>query len=149
MEVVYTHYEVTDEKAIDRVLCSRGLHSGLSPEMSFDGVCSLCHENYANCPHEPGQSYDGRIAIVEIRNVQFLGTALVEQPRQEGTRVTKLFIPCEDVPPGSRITLTCHRVCRPENSGKMFFEGFVATVESMSCALNTLLGEGCWNMMVD
>ena len=75
---------------IDKII---GGFRGLSPEIVFRQCeCSICHQNYEDCIHEEGQKYEDAICHALPKNIEFVGSSLVESPADSRARITDLLI---------------------------------------------------------
>ncbi len=62
------HHGIWEVKCID---VSNALHiPGISRAERFDLECSICGQDPMNCPHAPGEVYDGRLAVGLVKNLE-------------------------------------------------------------------------------
>lgn len=87
--------QISSPDWIDRII---GGFRGLSPEIVFRQCeCSICNQNYEDCIHEEGQKYEDVICHALPKNIEFIGSSLVESPVDSKARITDLLIIEEEV----------------------------------------------------
>lgn len=68
----------------DQLFTSPGMKTGTA-------ICSICDEEYSQCPHIKGRAYNGEMCITELRDITEVDhIALVEDPANKLQRVTSL-----------------------------------------------------------
>jgi hypothetical protein len=70
-----------------------GQSRGVSPEIitrKFE--CSICNNNYEKCFHEEGKYYDGIVCKLIAKEIEFIGGAIVDEPKDPKCRVNDLLI---------------------------------------------------------
>lgn len=81
----------TYEPLLDRMIS--GQTRGVSPDVLIrEWECSICHKNYEKCPHEEGTLYNGISCQLIAKNIKFMGTSFVDEPKDPRCRVNDLLV---------------------------------------------------------
>lgn len=77
---------ITDPTAIEKVLSQRYLTGSVGGKAD-EAICSICNENWANasafsapCKHVRGKVYKGKVASLQMKNLQFKEYSWVNMP---------------------------------------------------------------------
>lgn len=84
---------ITDREAAQKVLDGRyvtvsvGGHAGKA-------LCSICGADWVAagwCEHRPGQTYDGKLCVAQLKDIEFLEVSFVNAPADENAQVTGIL----------------------------------------------------------
>ncbi|MCH7560759.1 MAG: hypothetical protein IIC67_05230 [Thaumarchaeota archaeon] len=81
---------VNDKRYIQSILEG---HRGLSPELIVRKIgCSICRQNYEDCNHIAGETYDGKECICLMEEFEALNVTAVTHPEEPRSKVTDMLV---------------------------------------------------------
>lgn len=90
-----TSIDITGRTTNREMICGiiDGTTRGLSPEMKIGWYqCTICLQNYENCPHDVGKNYSEKPCQLMPRDTEVITQSVVSMPKDPKARVTDLLI---------------------------------------------------------
>lgn len=84
---------ITDKEAAQKVLDGRYVTVSVGGSAG-KALCSICGKDWVVegwCEHRPGETYDGKLCVAQLKDIEFLEVSFVNAPADENAQVTGIL----------------------------------------------------------